>query len=76
MRVKTGRYKKPEDKDTICLLCDSGEIKSEIHFGDKMRLFFQLCAKSYSKGPVKLIKWVKIAHSFLQSVSNLFHFII
>ena len=28
------------------------------------------------KGPVKLIKWVKIAHSFLQSVSNQFHFII
>ena len=26
------------------------------------------------KGPVKLIQWVKIAHSFLQSVSNL-HFI-
>ena len=25
------------------------------------------------KGPVKLIKWVKIAHSFLQSVSNQFH---
>ena len=28
------------------------------------------------KGPVKLIKRVKIAHSFLQSVSNQFHFII
>ena len=28
------------------------------------------------KGPVKLIQWVKIAHSFLQSVSNLFHSII
>ena len=28
------------------------------------------------KGPVKLIKWVKIAHSFLQSVSNQFHVII
>ena len=28
------------------------------------------------KGPVKLIQRVKIAHSFLQSVSNLFHFII
>ena len=27
-------------------------------------------------GPVQLIQWVKIAHSFLQSVSNLFHFII
>ena len=28
------------------------------------------------KGPVKLIKQVKIAHSFLQSVSNQFHDII
>ena len=29
-----------------------------------------------NKGPVKLIKRVKIAHSFLQSVSNQFHVII
>ena len=29
-----------------------------------------------AKGPVKLFHRVKIAHSFLQSVSNLFHFII
>ena len=29
-----------------------------------------------NKGPVKLIKQVKIAHSFLQSVSNQFHVII
>ena len=28
------------------------------------------------KVPVKLIKWVKIAHSFLQFVSNQFHIII
>ena len=28
------------------------------------------------KGPVKLIKQVKIAHSFLQSVSDQFHVII
>ena len=28
------------------------------------------------KGPVKLIKRVKIAHPFLQSVSNQFHVII
>ena len=28
------------------------------------------------KGPMKLIQRVKIAHSFLQSVSNQFHFII
>ena len=30
----------------------------------------------FSKGPVKLIKRVKIAHSFLQSVSDQFHIII
>ena len=29
-----------------------------------------------SKGPMKLIQRVKIAHSFLQSVSNLLHFIV
>ena len=32
--------------------------------------------KEPNKGPVKLIKPVKIAHSFLQSVSSQFHFII
>ena len=31
---------------------------------------------SQYKGPVKIIKRVKIAHSFLQSVSNQFHVII
>ena len=30
----------------------------------------------FDKGTVKLIKQVKIAHSFLQSVSNQFHVII
>ena len=30
---------------------------------------------SFVKGPVKLMQWMKIAHWFLQSVSNLFHFI-
>ena len=29
-----------------------------------------------TKGPVKLIKQVKITHSFLQSMSNQFHIII
>ena len=29
-----------------------------------------------NKGPVKMIQRMKIAHSFLQSVSNLFYFII
>ena len=32
--------------------------------------------KTHSEGPVKLIKRVKIAHLFLQSVSNQFHIII
>ena len=32
--------------------------------------------RSATKGPVKLIKRVKIAHSFLQSVSDQFHVII
>ena len=32
LRVETGRYRKLEDKDRICLLCDSGEYKSEMHF--------------------------------------------
>ena len=30
----------------------------------------------FNKGPVKLMQWVKIAHSFLQCVSNQFHIII
>ena len=52
IRVKIGRYQKLEHKDRICLLCDSGEIKSEIHFSmdcsyfnDKMRLFFNFLQK-------------------------------
>ena len=32
--------------------------------------------RTFYKGPVKLIKPVKIAHSFLQSVSDWFHVII
>ena len=28
------------------------------------------------KGPEKLIQWVKVAHTFSQCVSNLFHFIV
>ena len=31
---------------------------------------------TFTKGSVELIKWVKIAHSFLQSVLNQFHVII
>ena len=41
----------------------------------------QLCGNvsdqhDHTKGPVKLMQWVKIAPSFLQSVSNGFHFTI
>ena len=36
----------------------------------------QATAYRILRGPVKLIQRVKIAHSFLQSLSNLFHFII
>ena len=48
-----------------------------------LTVFTWLCVKDYcfitkifDKGPVKLIQWEKIAHSFLQSVSNQFCFII
>ena len=40
-----------------------------------MLSFLQDSVMEY-KGPFKLIKRVKIAHSFLQSVSNQFHVII
>ena len=39
-------------------------------------IFVLLDHKQRHKGPVKLIKQVKIAHSFLQSVSDQFHVII
>ena len=32
LRIETGRYQKLEDNIRIPLVCDSGEIKSEIHF--------------------------------------------
>ena len=38
--------------------------------------FTQLLKIGKAKGPVKLIKRMKTAHSFLQSVSNQFHVII
>ena len=41
------------------------------HRGDVREAFFLS-----TKEPVKLMQLVKIARSFLQSVSNLFHFII
>ena len=44
------------------------------HLGAKS--FGQLLSRYIAKGPVKLIKRVKVAHSFLQSVSDQFHVII
>ena len=37
---------------------------------------YRFIIEIFDKGPVKLIKRVKIAHSFLQSVSNQFQVII
>ena len=62
-------------------LCDcSLETPVMITDTDNNQLNFEkfngLGGIAHCKGPVKLIQQVKIAHSFLQSVSNLFHFII
>ena len=32
LRIEAGRYQKLKGKIRTCLLCDSGEIESEIHF--------------------------------------------
>ena len=32
LRIETGRYKKLEEAERKCLLCDLGEMESEIHF--------------------------------------------
>ena len=50
LRIETDRYQKLEDNDRICLLCDSGEIESEIHFlmdYSYYLLFFNLCKKLF-----------------------------
>ena len=54
------------------------QIKVGIRFSfDTLFIFdFDICVATEEKGPVKLIKQVKIAHSFLQSVSYQFHVII
>ena len=56
LRIETGRYQNLEDTVRICLLCDSREIESEIHFlmdcpyfSDKKRLFFNFVQKLYPK---------------------------
>ena len=43
---------------------------------DAPRDLLQKESEKLHKGPVKLMQQVKITHSFLQSVSNLSHFII
>ena len=52
LRIETGRYQNLEDKVRICLLYDSGEIESEIHFlmdcfyfSDNRQLFFNFVQK-------------------------------
>ena len=39
-RIETGRYQKLEEADRKCLLCNSGEVESEIHFVTQC-LFFE-----------------------------------
>ena len=48
LRIEIGRYQKLEDSVRICLLCDSGQIESEIHFLVDCDYFSNLC-KNYSK---------------------------
>ena len=50
-----------------------GAIQIILVEGYSMKYHFDILP---TKGPVKLIKRVKIAHSFLQSVSDQFHIII
>ena len=41
--IETDRYKKLEDKDRICLVCDAGEIESEIYFSMDYS-YFKACS--------------------------------
>ena len=54
LRIETGRYQKLEDKDRIGLLCNSGEMESEIQFlmdysnlSEKKGLCFNFVQKYY-----------------------------
>ena len=71
-------------KDYFSQLDDYDELFCEQRICMRLVCFF-VCSNSnplislmtfVQKGPVELFQRVKIAHSFLQSVSNLFHFII
>ena len=50
--------------------------RSKPNFGNQPLLLVFLLKLFHSKGPLKLMQRVKIARSFLQSVSNQFHVII
>ena len=32
LRIETGRYEKLEEKERICIFCESGEVEDEMHF--------------------------------------------
>ena len=41
LRIETGRYQKLEEAERKCLLCDLGEIESEIHFLTRCPFFYK-----------------------------------
>ena len=63
-----------ELQDTVKKMCSLDNIK--IAAATIRQSLLDLDSEFDDKGPVKLIERVKIAHSFLQSVSNQFHIII
>ena len=65
LRIETSPYQKLDDEDRICLLCDLGKIKSEIHslmdysyLSGKKGIIFQYCAK-------KIIQYFKKVNSYI-----------
>ena len=67
-----------EDTRGICnFMVPAGQVCPSLYFKPAHFLGQSLLSLFvFKKGPVKLIQWVKIADSFLQPVSNQFHFII
>ena len=51
-------------------------MEAESPWQQRIAYYMSILSPMKLKGPVKLIKQVKIAHSLLQSVSNQFHVII
>ena len=41
LRIETGKYQKLEEAERKCLLCDLGEIESEIHFLTRRPFFYK-----------------------------------